>query len=62
MGQEVPGILNWLIEDAKLWCAEGMRTPTVITRATDEYRGEMGLEQKRRSDGRYWQGLAIRAN
>jgi len=112
--QERPGILNWLVEGAKRWCAEGLRTPTIIIRATDEYRSEMdvignflkerceqkpgvsirarelfkcyedwcddhnehavserflglrlkemGLDQKRMSDGRYWQGLAIRAN
>ena len=112
--QEAPGILNWLIEGAKQWCAEGLRTPTIIISATDEYRGEMdvignflkerceqkqgmsikarelfkvyqdwcddhnehavserflglwlkelGLEQRRSNDGRYWQGLAIRAN
>jgi putative DNA primase/helicase len=112
--QEGPGILNWLVEGAKRWCAEGLRTPTIIIRATDEYRSEMdvignflkerceqkpglsirarelfkcyeewcddhnehavserflglrlkemGLDQKRMSDGRYWQGLAIRAN
>ena len=112
--QEASGILNWLVEGAKQWCAEGLRTPTIIIRATDEYRSEMdvignflkerceqkqgvsirarelfkcyeewcddhnehavserflglrfkkmGLEQKRMGDGRYWQGLAIRAN
>ena len=112
--QEAPGILNWLIEGAIRWCAEGLRTPTIIVRATDEYRSEMdvignflkerceqkpgvsirarelfkcyeewcddhnepavserflglrlkemGVEQKRMGDGRYWQGLAICAN
>ena len=109
--QESPGILNWLIEGAMRWCAEGLKTPNVIIRATDEYRGEMdvignfikercvqgadcsvkarelfktyqdwcddhnentvserffglrlkemGLEQKRLNDGRYWQGIGL---
>jgi putative DNA primase/helicase len=112
--QEAPGILNWLIEGAKRWCAEGLRTPNIIINATDEYRSEMdvignflkercemkqegsikarelfkcyeewcddhnehavserflglrlkelGLEQKRSMDGRYWQGITLRAN
>jgi putative DNA primase/helicase len=112
--QEGPGILNWLIEGAKRWYAEGLNTPPIIIRATDEYRAEMdvignflkercemkqdvsvkarelfkcyqdwcddhnehavserflglrlkelGLGQKRSQDGRYWQGLTLRAN
>jgi len=110
---EGPGILNWLVEGAKRWCNEGLKTPTVIIRATDEYRAEMdvignfikercmqkpgvsirarelfkcyqgwcdennehavserflglrlkemGFDQKRMNDGRYWQGIQIRA-
>ena len=106
---EGPGILNWLIEGARRWREEGLHTPTIIIRATDEYRAEMdvignflrercaqgpgmsikarelfkcyqdwceennehavserflglrlkelGLEQKRSNDGRYWQGV-----
>jgi len=109
--EESPGILNWLIEGSKRWCTEGLKTPSVIIRATDEYRGEMdvignfikerclqgegysikarelfkcyqdwcddhnenavserffglrlkeiGLEQKRLTDGRYWQGIGF---
>jgi putative DNA primase/helicase len=111
--QEGPGILNWLIEGARRWCNEGLKTPPIIIRATDEYRAEMdvignflkercvkeddsairarelfkvyqdwcddhnehavcerffglrlkemGFEQKRMNDGRYWQGIQIRA-
>jgi putative DNA primase/helicase len=110
---EGPGILNWLIEGAKRWCREGLKTPNIIINATDEYRAEMdvignflkercdqqlvvsikarelfkcyqewcddhnehavserflglrlkelGLEQKRMTDGRYWQGIQLRA-
>jgi putative DNA primase/helicase len=110
---EGPGILNWLIEGARRWCNEGLKTPPIIIRATDEYRAEMdvignflkercvqrengsirarelfkcyqdwcddhnehavserffclllkemGLEQKRMNDGRYWQGLGLKA-
>jgi len=109
--EESPGILNWLIEGSKRWCTEGLKTPSVIIRATDEYRGEMdvignfikercvqgadysvkarelfkcyqdwcddhnentvserffglrlkemGLDQKRLTDGRYWQGIGL---
>jgi len=112
--QESPGILNWLIEGSKRWTKEGLKTPSIIIKATDEYRGEMdiignfikekciqgkeltikarelfkcyeewcdenneravserflglrlkelGLEQKRLTDGRYWQGLQITDN
>jgi putative DNA primase/helicase len=110
---EAPGILNWLIEGAKRWQVEGLKTPNIIIRATDEYRAEMdvignflkerciqkpgvaikarelyktysewcdennehacserflglrlkelGLEQKRSNDGRYWQGIHLLA-
>jgi putative DNA primase/helicase len=111
---EGPGILNWLLEGARRWCADGLVTPDVITKATDEYRGEMdvigafikercvlgpgccikarelfrvyqewceennehasserffglrlkelGLEQRRVSDGRQWQGIMVKAS
>jgi putative DNA primase/helicase len=107
------GILNWLIEGARRWCNEGLKTPPIIIRVTDEYRteigvignflrerctqgengsirtrelfkcyqdwcddhnehavserffglrlNEMGLEQKHINDGRYWQGIQIKA-
>ena len=110
--QEASGILNWLIEGAIRWRGEGLQTPNIIVRATDEYRAEMdvignfikercaqengvsvkarelfkcyqdwcddhnehavserflglrlkelGLEQKRNNDGRYWQGIGLR--
>jgi putative DNA primase/helicase len=111
--EERPGILNWILEGTVRWCGERLKTPPDITRATDEYRGEMdvignfikercvqgpgcsirarelfkvyqgwcdennehacserflglrlkelGVEQKRYGDGRYWQGLGLRA-
>jgi putative DNA primase/helicase len=110
--QEGSGILNWLIEGSMRWCEEGLKTPAIITSATDEYRSEMdiignfikercvqgedgsikarelfkcyqdwcddhnehavserffglrlkelGIEQKKMMDGRYWQSLRIR--
>jgi putative DNA primase/helicase len=110
--QEGAGILNWLVEGAMRWCEEGLKTPSIITSATDEYRSEMdiignfikercvqgedgsirarelfkcyqdwcddhnehavserffglrlkeiGLEQKKMNDGRYWQGVRIK--
>jgi putative DNA primase/helicase len=111
---EGPGILNWLLEGAKRWSANGLATPELVTKATDEYRGEMdvigafikercllgpgcfirarelfrvyqewcdennehacserffglrlkelGLEQRRMSEGRFWQGIMVRAS
>jgi putative DNA primase/helicase len=110
---ETSGILNWLLEGAKRWTVERLKTPQIITSATDEYRGEMdvignfirercvqepgssirarelfkcyqdwcdennehacserflglrlkelGLEQKRLSDGRYWKGITVKS-
>jgi putative DNA primase/helicase len=110
---EAPGILNWLLEGTKRWCAERLKAPPAVTSATDEYRGEMdvigafikerciqgpgtsirarelfkcyqdwceennehacserflglrlkelGLDQKRLSDGRHWQGIMVKA-
>jgi putative DNA primase/helicase len=40
---ESSGILNWLIEGAKRWCKEGLKTPNVIVNATNEYRAEMDV-------------------
>jgi putative DNA primase/helicase len=111
--QERAGILNWLIEGARRWYTEGLKTPKIIISATAEYRAEMdiignfikerciqklevairsrelfkcyqdwcdennehavserffglrlkelGFEQKRSNDGRYWQGIHLRA-
>jgi putative DNA primase/helicase len=110
---EASGILNWLLEGAKRWTMERLKTPQIITSTTDEYRGEMdvignfirercvqepgssirarelfkcyqdwcednnehacserflrlrlkelGLEQKRLSDGRYWKGITVKS-
>jgi putative DNA primase/helicase len=109
---EGPGILNWILEGTMRWCNEGLKTPPVVSSATDEYRGEMdvignfikelcvqgpgcsirarelfkvyqdwcdennehacserlfglrlkelGVEQFRQGDGRYWRGLGVR--
>lgn len=38
---EAPGILNWLIEGAKLYLTEGLVTPAEVKSATQEYRDEM---------------------
>ncbi|MDR0794924.1 MAG: hypothetical protein LBE79_02545 [Tannerella sp.] len=40
---EASGILNWLLEGAKRWQKEGLKTPVEILSATDEYRGEMDV-------------------
>jgi putative DNA primase/helicase len=40
---EASGILNWLLEGAKRWTMERLRTPQIITSATDEYRKEMNV-------------------
>ena len=110
---EASGILNWLLEGAQRWTVERLKTPQIITSATDEYRGEMdvignfirercvqepeasirarelfkcyqdwcddnnehacserflglrlkelGLEQKRLADGRYWKGIMVKS-
>jgi putative DNA primase/helicase len=110
---ESSGILNWLIEGARRWCTEGLKTPNIILSATAEYRAEMdvignfikerciqsdsvnikarelfkcyqdwcdennehavserffglrlkelGFEQHRSNDGRYWHGIHLRA-
>jgi putative DNA primase/helicase len=111
--EEGPGILNWILEGTVRWCTEGLKTPMIITKATDEYRGEMdvignfikerciqgpgcsirarelfkvyqdwcdennehasserffglrlkelGIDQRRMGDGRYWQEITIKA-
>jgi putative DNA primase/helicase len=41
--EEGPGILNWILEGTIRWCNERLKTPPVITSATDEYRGEMDV-------------------
>jgi len=40
---EAPGILNWLLEGARRWYKEGLKTPKVILNATAEYREEMDV-------------------
>jgi putative DNA primase/helicase len=41
--EEKSGILNWLIDGVLRWHREGLKTPNVVTFATDEYRGEMDV-------------------
>jgi putative DNA primase/helicase len=41
--REGPGILNWLIEGARRWFAEGLVLPPEISSATEEYRNEMDV-------------------
>ncbi len=38
--EELPGILNWLIEGAKLWLQDTLNPPDVVKAATAEYRQE----------------------
>ena len=40
---EKSGILNWLIEGALRWQEGGLNTPSIVLKATDEYRGEMDV-------------------
>jgi putative DNA primase/helicase len=35
---EAPGILNWAIQGAVRWQAQGLKAPEVVTQASDEYR------------------------
>jgi putative DNA primase/helicase len=41
--EERPGILNWLLEGVRHWCAESLQKPNVIASATDEYRAKMDV-------------------
>jgi len=40
---ESAGILNWLVEGARRWRAEGLKAPKIVVNATDEYRAEMDV-------------------
>jgi len=40
---ETSGILNWLLEGTALWKKEGLKAPSAILNATDEYREEMDI-------------------
>lgn len=44
--QEGPGILNWVIEGAMRWRAEGLRLPIQVRAAVAEYRREMNSFQR----------------
>jgi len=41
--KEASGILNWLLEGTAKWQKEGLHAPSIVTEATDEYRGEMDV-------------------
>jgi putative DNA primase/helicase len=41
--EEASGILNWLLEGTARWKREGLKAPSVVLMATDEYRGEMDV-------------------
>jgi putative DNA primase/helicase len=38
---ELPGILAWMVEGCLLWKKEGLRTPSTIIEANNQYRNEM---------------------
>ena len=40
LGMELPGILNWALEGVRLWQADGLAMPEVVTKAVNEYRDE----------------------
>lgn len=44
--QELPEILNWLVEGALLWQKEGLENPTLIDESIKDYRSEMDVVQK----------------
>jgi putative DNA primase/helicase len=41
--EEHEGILNWLIQGAMKWCAEGMENTKIINASVQEYRSEMDV-------------------
>ncbi|MEO5334403.1 MAG: phage/plasmid primase, P4 family [Magnetococcus sp. YQC-5] len=43
LSEERPGILRWLIDGCLAWQREGIKVPTAVSDATDEYRSEMDL-------------------
>ena len=38
---ELPGILNWLVEGARMWARDGLLPPEEVTGANERYRDEM---------------------
>ena len=40
LNQEACGILQWMVEGCEMWIADGLGEPTVISKATAEYRSE----------------------
>lgn len=41
--EEMPGILNWMIEGCLLWQKEGLQLPNAVQLASDEYKEEMDI-------------------
>lgn len=41
--RELPGILNWIVEGAMMWQREGLKPPTKVTEASQDYRKEMDV-------------------
>lgn len=40
---EYPGILNWMFQGFQMWMSEGLKTPSAIQHAVDDYRREMDV-------------------
>jgi putative DNA primase/helicase len=40
---ELPGILRWAVEGCLMWQQEGLEPPSVVKRATGDYRAEMDV-------------------
>lgn len=41
--QELPGILNWMLEGCLLWQKEGMEPPKAVVEASEHYKTEMDI-------------------
>lgn len=46
LAEEAPGILNWIIEGARVFLAEGQKVPESIRAATDAYRSDQDVMGK----------------
>lgn len=41
--REGAGILNWIVQGAMMWQAEGLNPPEIVTKASQEYKDEMDV-------------------
>lgn len=41
--REGTGILNWIVQGAMMWQAEGLNPPEIVTKASQEYKDEMDV-------------------